>query len=117
MSGCTVDGCTKTGTRIIRGMCEMHYRRWRAHGDPTIVVKPGRKTKDRGCDVDGCRAPHKALGMCVRHYLQHYHATKGTEDTTPWQVVCGDCGQHLGHVPHHGDPWQLFDRHTHRKVS
>lgn len=80
MSGCTVDGCTKTGTRIIRGMCEMHYRRWRAHGDPTIVGKPGRKT-------------------------------------TPWQVVCGDCGQHLGHVPHHGDPWQLFDRHTHRKVS
>lgn len=26
-----------TETRLIRGLCQKHYRRWRRHGDPTVV--------------------------------------------------------------------------------
>ena len=38
---CTVDGCDKP--HCARGFCEMHWRRWRTHGDPNIVLPPGRK--------------------------------------------------------------------------
>lgn len=31
---CSVDGCGKGG-RLTRGWCEMHYNRWKRHGDPT----------------------------------------------------------------------------------
>lgn len=37
---CSVEGCIRP-TRA-RGMCHMHYGRWRAHGD-TTKAKPGRK--------------------------------------------------------------------------
>lgn len=33
---CSVDGCDRAvGLKGARGWCSMHYRRWRAHGDPT----------------------------------------------------------------------------------
>lgn len=35
MIGCVISGCAK-GTRLKRGLCEMHYERWRTHGDPNI---------------------------------------------------------------------------------
>jgi len=35
---CTIDGCKKTG-KIRRGMCEMHYRRWRVWGDTNSVKR------------------------------------------------------------------------------
>jgi hypothetical protein len=33
---CKVDGCQRISKS--RKMCDMHYRRWRTHGDPSIVV-------------------------------------------------------------------------------
>jgi len=33
---CSVEGCDKPVTS--RGWCEMHYYRWRRHGDPAIVT-------------------------------------------------------------------------------
>lgn len=37
MTECQIDGCEKGGRRV-RGWCEMHYARWRNHGDP---LNPG----------------------------------------------------------------------------
>lgn len=37
---CSVDGCNKAGTR--KKMCDMHYRRFRSHGDPLVTKTPGR---------------------------------------------------------------------------
>lgn len=30
---CTIDGCRRGG-KIVRGMCDMHYSRWKRHRDP-----------------------------------------------------------------------------------
>lgn len=32
---CSVDGCDRYG-KIVRGMCMMHYQRWRNHGNPAV---------------------------------------------------------------------------------
>lgn len=34
---CDVDGCERTDVHA-RGMCGMHYQRWRRHGDPTVTA-------------------------------------------------------------------------------
>lgn len=42
MNACSIDGCERTG-RLRRGMCGKHCKRWRVHGDPTVVRSTGRK--------------------------------------------------------------------------
>lgn len=36
MKQCSLDGCEKR--HYARGWCDMHYRRWRAHGDPLVML-------------------------------------------------------------------------------
>lgn len=38
---CTVDGCDKAATRNKKTLCDKHYRRSLAHGDPTKTLRPG----------------------------------------------------------------------------
>lgn len=47
-------------------MCELHYRRWRRHGDPTVVKKTG--TEKRYCEVPGCGGDRFGHGYCNLHY-------------------------------------------------
>lgn len=37
MMQCSIDGCGKRAEK--RGWCAMHYRRWRVHGDTSVVRK------------------------------------------------------------------------------
>lgn len=62
MALCGVDDCG--GEVRARGWCNRHYLRWKAHGDPTITLKP----RDRRCTIVGCDEPHKARGWCRTHY-------------------------------------------------
>lgn len=49
MKGCTFPGCPKAAKA--RGWCSTHYARWRAHGDPAVVLPKGRPAKS-GTNVD-----------------------------------------------------------------
>lgn len=38
MASCTIDNCDRTtGRHGARGMCSMHYKRWRSNGDATVT--------------------------------------------------------------------------------
>ena len=37
MKTCTIDGC-ESGGQLRRGLCTMHYNRWRRHGDPLATL-------------------------------------------------------------------------------
>lgn len=60
---CSVLDCAR-GVRV-KGMCEMHHRRMKKHGDVTVG-----KQRRGGCAVDGCTRLHKAHGLCGTHYQQ-----------------------------------------------
>jgi len=47
-------------------MCELHYRRWRRHGDPHTIKKGG--TPKRYCEVPGCESDRFGHGYCNMHY-------------------------------------------------
>jgi hypothetical protein len=60
---CTVPNCERK--QYGRGMCHMHWQRWRKHGDPAVI----HRTPPRyGCEVAGCEGKHVARGFCDRHY-------------------------------------------------
>lgn len=71
---CSVKGC---GNPILqRGMCGMHYTRWRRHGDPTLKRSKPLVTEFR-CSValksgEKCGKPSKYMSklgpMCGAHY-------------------------------------------------
>jgi hypothetical protein len=58
---CSVEACGRT-TKA-RGWCDLHYKRWRVHGDPLAY----RKIRKR-CTVDECDAFVHGRGMCRMHY-------------------------------------------------
>jgi hypothetical protein len=63
---CGVPGCRQP--RRARGLCGMHYHRWRRTGD---VGEAGSTYGQTGCSVPGCARPHRARGWCAVHYDQH----------------------------------------------
>lgn len=71
---CSVEGCEKPRGDS-RGMCSMHYSRWRKTGD-VGPVEQLRATPWHGspqtCKVDGCNGVVKARGWCGTHY-QRWH--------------------------------------------
>lgn len=71
---CSVDGCNNHGD-IRKGLCNMHYRRWKRNGDPLGGRFSNEKNKyvpavsDKSiCTVQGCDRVVKALGYCAAHY-------------------------------------------------
>lgn len=58
---CTVEGCGEISNA--KGMCGVHYSRWREHGDPNWEP-----IQREICTIDGCGRPHAARGWCYRHW-------------------------------------------------
>jgi len=76
---CTVDDdeCSTTGITV-SGLCQVHYARWRRHGDVHMVLQSsaGEKNHQRAqdrinriCSVDGCRNKIHARELCHAHYI------------------------------------------------
>lgn len=64
---CSVDGCeTRPIAGLRSGMCSMHYRRMRRHGETgSSERKRGSKTS---CAIEGCARSHYAMDLCSLHY-------------------------------------------------
>jgi hypothetical protein len=100
---CSVDGCGSPG-QLRRGMCNMHYLRFRAHGSTdkpsphcpkghTVVIGGDGSGHCAACEqlreaqpaelctIDDCTDPVLARGWCRKHYLRWYKL--GSTDTPP----------------------------------
>lgn len=66
---CSVEDCGEPHRG--RGYCNLHYKRWKAHGDPLIALGNGGPRKGGGvrlCDIEECGRPHASRGLCGLHY-------------------------------------------------
>jgi HNH endonuclease len=63
---CGVNECKKP--RRQRGLCAMHAKRLRVHGDIAKVLPKGTFATFTQCTIDNCKKPHAAKGMCQMHY-------------------------------------------------
>lgn len=61
---CSIDGCEKPSRS--RGWCEMHYSRWKTHGDELYVTE----TVVCPCSVAGCENLANSHGWCKMHYTR-----------------------------------------------
>lgn len=62
---CNAIDCCRNSVAL--GLCLMHYKRKRKHGDENFVFKYTNQ-KNNKCSVDGCNKKVVAVKMCVRHY-------------------------------------------------
>ena len=59
---CTMPDCE---TKVCaRGLCNKHYKRWQAHGDPATFLPK----RYEGCSVEGCSNEHGSNGYCKKHW-------------------------------------------------
>jgi hypothetical protein len=61
---CTTPHCDRHA--IARGLCNLHYLRWR-RGTP-IDRGDTPPPQTRTCEHPNCDNPHQALGLCLHHY-------------------------------------------------
>lgn len=85
-SACTVKGCGRPKMSMSADYCLAHHRRYKANLDAgvrnpaagigkTPLARRGRpKGKPRECGVRGCRGPHVAKGLCMKHYQEQRRA-------------------------------------------
>lgn len=78
---CTIDDCGRGASA--RGMCSIHYQRWRKHGDPRLVLKVHRHRPVEPCSVAGCEHPAYCKRLCDLHYKR----LMSTGDTGPLGLV------------------------------
>lgn len=65
-STCNISGCERTG-KLTRGMCGMHYQRFRKDGSPGEANS--RRADNAGlCDIQGCERPKHRKSLCELHY-------------------------------------------------
>lgn len=120
---CSIPECRKP--LRARGLCDMHYQRFRKHGDPAVNlnVKP-----EKFCSVDGCGGKFYCKSLCNKHYgrLQAHGDPLKVITQTKTKCSVGECDamQHAhGYCPPHlyrykkyGNPLEAGPgRHSGRK--
>jgi hypothetical protein len=66
MKTCELAECSRK--HYSKGYCNLHYERWRVHGDPNVALM-NRQHGGR-CAIDGCGDPYKSNGFCARHFAR-----------------------------------------------
>lgn len=74
-STCSIDQCESSV--VARGWCNLHWKRWRNHGDPLHLVP---KQPKSDCVIDGCDRQLGGGGrdLCSMHY-QRWRTTGSTD--------------------------------------
>lgn len=63
---CSVDGCERP--HKTRGLCQMHYWRWRVRGATGPADRLKLLRQPDACMVDGCANSAHGRGLCQMHY-------------------------------------------------
>ncbi|NKX56268.1 hypothetical protein [Arthrobacter mobilis] len=118
---CEIEDCNRhTDTA---GMCCVHYQRSRKYpGDLDKLHAPIGAYRQKGCKVEGCPAPHKALGYCNHHHVRvHRNGTpekigrrpkpqpapnpcqaEGCSKLATTKTAAGYCSMHKTRLERHG---------------
>lgn len=117
---CSVDACDNP--HLARGWCTMHYARWKAHGDPLVILIRPKVSRYGSCTVDDCDGPIRALGYCATHYSrwqrnsgdplpdkpinrkQPLAASCSIHDCENPPIARAWCSKHYNRWRHYGDP-------------
>ena len=95
---CLISGCEKE--RYCKGFCQMHYVRYRRHGDPTFI-KRRTNADGKGYRQANGRTVHreiaeKALGKALPKGACVHHVNGDPSDNTPTNlVICPDNAYHM----------------------
>lgn len=68
---CSISDCGKPARA--KKLCERHYRRIKAHGQPDLPPRISRRVK---CSVDGCEVLARGHGLCQHHYDKRRRANR-----------------------------------------
>ena len=66
---CAITDCKKK--RFSKGICSMHYRRLRVHGDTSKNPKVVYDHENQTCSLVDCNREIFCLGFCERHYKKY----------------------------------------------
>ena len=116
---CSAEGCERT--RYSRGMCSLHYNRWRAANPDKLRERH----ESPRCRVDGCEDLKRSRGYCKKHYARfraHGDPLKTAYDDIPKACSIdgcdgkrhagGMCQRHYGAFVKWGDPHGKFTHMT-----
>lgn len=80
-----------------RGMCNLHYQRWRKHGDPLYIRERPKRQGVEPCVIEGCDKPIKGRDWCAAHYSRwQRHGSPTARLRGEWvdgKRVCPRCGE------------------------
>lgn len=67
-SECKINECKNKSKNKSTGLCAMHYRRLKAHGDPLATIKLAKYPEGTACGVESCKGKVIASGFCSKHW-------------------------------------------------
>lgn len=129
---CSVENCERPVR--CKALCNMHYIRFRTHGDVGADMPPyhqGSTKMHHVCTVEGCDRPHKAHGLCNMHIIrlrrhgdiqasvpgQIYVTTCQVDGCDSDAHAKGYCHAHYRKMKVHGDPHYVVEWPTVCSVS
>jgi HNH endonuclease len=111
MNKCTIPDCD--GKHLARGLCNLHYHRWRRYGNPLMVTKPPKKDGEARIDTEGYlrlrggfhvhrQVAAEKLGRPLRKNEIVHHIDGNKTNNAPDNLeIVGSRAEHIKHHRHH----------------
>lgn len=93
MKICSVEFCENA--LLARSWCNMHYSRWRAHGDPLICLVGN---LPEFCTIDDCLKPYFSAGWCAMHNSRNQRLGNPLAEVRAFGQECSVDGCDKKHV-------------------